>query len=122
MSTEGIIAIIALLGLLWFIQKKSDENRREEAQDRLRKELQGPNHHCMTCGNDQTIISGALRGNTAIEVILYLFYIVPGIIYSIWRRQKAAKKVCRACGGDALVPINSPAAIAHRKQLGTFEG
>jgi len=47
-----------------------------------------------------------IRGSGWIEFVLYLFYILPGIIYSIWRRPNMP--VCDACGGRNLVPLSSP--------------
>jgi DNA-directed RNA polymerase subunit RPC12/RpoP len=44
-----------------------------------------------------------MRGNTWIELVLYLCYIVPGIIYSIWRRQ-GPLNVCQECHKESLVP------------------
>lgn len=49
------------------------------------------------------------KGSTLIEIILWCFFLVPGIIYSIWRRSKKPK-VCRVCGGTALIPQSSPMA------------
>ena len=42
-----------------------------------------------------------------IEIILWLFLIVPGVIYSLWRLTTRAK-ACPACGTPSLVPLNSP--------------
>jgi hypothetical protein len=41
------------------------------------------------------------------ELLLFLFFIVPGVIYGIWRLA-ARKDVCASCLSDSLVPINSP--------------
>lgn len=48
-----------------------------------------------------------LRGSGAIEVVLWLFLLVPGLIYSIWRRS-SPPLVCGACGAETLVSGNSP--------------
>jgi hypothetical protein len=46
-------------------------------------------------------------GSFAIELLLFLFFIIPGVIYGVWRLT-ARKWVCAACLADALVPIDSP--------------
>lgn len=51
---------------------------------------------------------GAIKGNGAIELILWLF-ILPGLIYSIWR-SSSRHKVCPQCKSPTLIPINSPRA------------
>ena len=39
---------------------------------------------CTACRKESRV-EPKRRGNTAAEVILWLVYVVPGIIYSIWR-------------------------------------
>jgi len=48
-----------------------------------------------------------IKGNGLIEVILWLCFIIPGIIYSIWR-SSSRHKICSACGATNLIPIDSP--------------
>ena len=48
-------------------------------------------------------------GNSVLEVILWLFLLLPGLIYSIWRHT-ARYKGCRNCEGKTLIPLNSPRA------------
>lgn len=51
-------------------------------------------------------------GSVLIEVILWLFFLIPGIIYSIWRGNKR-HRVCRQCGvGVGLIPATAPNAQA----------
>jgi hypothetical protein len=45
-------------------------------------------------------------GSIIIELALWLFFIIPGIIYSIWRGN-STKLVCRSCESDDLVPLNT---------------
>ena len=75
--------------------------------------------HCMTCGEDSPPAEGALRGNTWIELLLWVCMLWPiAIVYTVWRRSgKGAKRVCPDCGGASLAPIASPAAQAHRRHL-----
>ena len=60
-----------------------------------------PKYYCNACHN---FTPHALKkGNGWIELVLYLMYIVPGIIYSIWRRS-GAPNVCPLCRAASLVP------------------
>ena len=59
---------------------------------------------CKTCG---TIQAGKPAGSGWIELILWLCCVVPGLIYSVWRRF-SKRTVCTACGSDALIDGNSP--------------
>jgi len=45
-------------------------------------------------------------GSFFVELLLWLFFCLPGIIYTAWRLT-SSKRVCAACKGE-LVPINSP--------------
>jgi len=61
---------------------------------------------CSSCGykgNPQA----RTKGNILIEIILWLFVIIPGLIYSIWRLT-SKQKVCPRCSQDAMIPVNSP--------------
>jgi hypothetical protein len=60
-----------------------------------------PKYYCNACHN---FTPHALKkGNGWIELVLYFFYIAPGIIYSIWRRS-GAPNVCPLCRAASLVP------------------
>ncbi len=48
------------------------------------------------------------KGSTAIELILWLLFIVPGLIYSLWRLS-TRRPVCAQCGSEQIVPATSPA-------------
>lgn len=48
-------------------------------------------------------------GSFLVELVLWLFLIVPGLIYSVWR-VSSRKSVCPACGNDRIVPADSPVA------------
>jgi hypothetical protein len=58
---------------------------------------------CGTAGDEKTVT----RGSFLIELFLWCFFLVPGVIYSIWR-SSSRLKVCRACGNAQLVPLDSP--------------
>lgn len=58
---------------------------------------------CGTRGEPKTIT----RGSILIEFILWCFFIVPGLIYSIWRLSSRGKG-CPSCGNTGMIPVNSP--------------
>ncbi len=47
---------------------------------------------------------GKLRGNFIVSTILWTF-VIPGIIYSIWRRT--GRGSCARCGSTALTSLDS---------------
>jgi hypothetical protein len=61
---------------------------------------------CARCGV-QGSLKSETKGSFLIEVILWLMFIVPGLIYSLWRLS-TRRKVCGACGSPELVPLDSP--------------
>lgn len=48
-------------------------------------------------------------GSILIEIVLWLCFLVPGIIYSLWRLTNR-QEVCGRCGSVTLVPVDSPVA------------
>jgi hypothetical protein len=46
-------------------------------------------------------------GSLGMEIALWLFFLVPGVIYSVWRLSARAK-VCPSCGSGELIPLESP--------------
>ena len=58
--------------------------------------------YCTACKNKTG--SPKLKGHLLIEVILWLCYIVPGLIYTIWRRQGEAS-LCPFCNNETLIPF-----------------
>lgn len=48
---------------------------------------------------------------------MWLFFIIPGLIYSVWR-QSSYHKACPVCGGTNLIPIDSPVGQKLLKEQG----
>ena len=59
--------------------------------------------NCGTVGTPKTVTKGSIL----IELVLWICFIVPGIIYSIWRLTTRAQ-ACRSCGAGNMVALNSP--------------
>lgn len=58
-------------------------------------------YYCNSCQNYSP--TALMKGNGWIEFVLYFVYLVPGIIYSIWRRN-GPPNVCPLCKAPGLVP------------------
>jgi len=66
--------------------------------------------YCVGCGfvgKPKLIIPGTL----SMEIVLWLLLILPGIIYSLWRRL-GSHQGCAKCGKKHIVPTDSPVAQA----------
>lgn len=47
------------------------------------------------------------KGDVMIEFILWGFFIIPGIIYSLWSRSNKLK-MCPLCNAKNMIPLYSP--------------
>ena len=65
--------------------------------------------YCTDCGI-VGITSRKMRGSIFIEIVAWLFFIVPGIIYSLWRYTTVAR-VCPGCASENIIPKDSPRAV-----------
>lgn len=70
---------------------------------------------CPHCGTT-AVPRRMTKGSFAIEVALWLFFLVPGLIYSIWRLTSRYDG-CRSCGQAGLIPPYSPRAVELRQTL-----
>ena len=71
---------------------------------------------CRNCGTLGTPKSRT-PGNFGIELLLWLLFILPGVIYSVWRLA-SIHKACRKCGSKELVPTDTPAGRQLLEQFG----
>lgn len=74
---------------------------------------------CTACGS---IVRPAMftQGSILIELVLWLCFIVPGLIYSIWRLT-SRQSVCPRCQSPHLVPLDSPRGLKLMEELGHFK-
>lgn len=62
---------------------------------------------CGNCGSIGTPKKTA-PGSFLVELALWLCFLVPGIIYSLWR-VSTKQPACRSCGAlHSMVPLHSP--------------
>lgn len=63
---------------------------------------------CTACGHvgaSETIT----KGHFALEVVLWLCFLIPGFIYSVWRHT-SRYEACPVCGNTKLIPRTAPMA------------
>lgn len=70
---------------------------------------------CKDCGN-LTIPQRQTRGSFLIEIVLWFFFIIPGLIYTLWR-MSSKYYVCEHCGSKTIVPTNTVAGQQLLKQV-----
>jgi hypothetical protein len=61
---------------------------------------------CRNCGH-QGKPKRITKGSILIEIILWIFFIVPGVIYSLWRLTTRSL-ACPHCRQQTMIPIDSP--------------
>lgn len=71
---------------------------------------------CMKCG---TVGEGKMftPGTMFCELVLWLAFLLPGLIYSVWRLS-SKKRVCASCGSAELIPLDSPSGQKLHKEFG----
>lgn len=72
---------------------------------------------CGTVGNTKR----DMKGSILTEFLLWCFFLLPGLIYSIWRHSTVAQ-VCRNCGSPAVIPLGSPVAQQVLANRGASSG
>jgi len=65
----------------------------------------------MVCTNCRTQSPPKMkvRGLFAVELLLWICFIIPGLIYTMWRLQNKYT-VCPVCGAENMIPLHSPKA------------
>ena len=68
----------------------------------------GQGMYCKKCGNLGPT-KRTMKGSFAVELVLWLFFLLPGLVYSIWRLTTKGRG-CSVCGSDDVIPANAPLA------------
>ncbi len=50
-----------------------------------------------------------LKGSGGVELLLWICYLVPGLIYHVWRHSDKGNK-CPECDNTAMIPVHTPKA------------
>lgn len=64
--------------------------------------------YCKSCGTFGKT-KRHMPGSILIEIVLWFAFLIPGIIYTLWRHN-ASKQVCRVCNSKDVIPKDSPIA------------
>jgi len=83
---------------------------------KFREGRKPPEHICTQCGMPGKP-AAITPGSCLVELALWIFFIIPGLIYSLWRLT-SKKKVCAYCGSESMVPMASPAGQRLLKEHG----
>lgn len=73
---------------------------------------------CLVCGGQRAPVL-ARRGNIYIEILLWLCYIIPGVMYTLWRTVRR-HEVCPDCRNPSIVKTTSPQAFELRRLMTTL--
>jgi hypothetical protein len=72
---------------------------------------------CQDCGNFGGFRTH-VKGSLSIEIVLWVCFVIPGIIYSLWRLI-TTERVCPICGSSNMIQVDSPrAALAALRAQG----
>ena len=71
---------------------------------------------CPNCGATAKPES-FIRGSFVIELFLWLLFLLPGLIYCIWRLTTRYEG-CPVCEHPGMIPLDSPRARAEMKAIG----
>jgi len=63
---------------------------------------------CKSCG-EVGKAGRYMPGSLIVELVCWLMFILPGIVYSIYRHS-ASKPCCKVCKSLEIIPLNSPMA------------
>lgn len=96
----SLSAILILLGVAIFIVPHVYQGYRQGISGDDGKMI------CPACGS-QGLPASKTKGSLWIEIVLWLCFIVPGLIYSIWR-MTSKYEVCPACNQSGMIPLKSP--------------
>lgn len=59
---------------------------------------------CPECG---FIGKGKMQGTIFIEIVLWLMFILPGLLYTLWRYTQI-RSICPKCGCKNMIPVTAP--------------
>jgi len=95
-----IILTIAIIGTVVYIMVRFMTQTGESKTGNIQ--------YCPNCGT-QAEPKKKIKGSAVTEIVLWLFFILPGLIYSIWRLS-SRHLACPKCGAPGMIPRNSPVA------------
>lgn len=97
---EALLPLLLLVGLIVWVVRKMQRRMKPV--------------YCLACGTEAPA-KVVTRGSLLIEIVLWMCFIIPGVIYSLWR-SGARQNVCTSCGSSQVIPPDSPNARKLKAQ------
>jgi uncharacterized membrane protein len=79
-----------------------------------------PQQYCTSCGATGSPVV-RMEGSNGMFLFLLLVFLLPGIIYAIWR-SSTRRVVCSRCGNASMIPLDSPLARISTRTAHTCQG
>ena len=98
------MTILLLIGFVSILLISIHYSRKKR---KCEKQLASQGYICTTCGTINNKPQKLTKGSMGIEVILWLMFLVPGMLYSIWRLSGRDQLMCHCCKGK-VIPVSSP--------------
>ena len=76
-------------------------------------------HICSDCGS-VCKPKKITKGSFLIEILLWLFLLLPGIVYTLWR-VTTKYSGCDTCGSKNIVPTSTPRGIQLMNQYKNYQ-
>ena len=99
----GFLGVACLIGIysliIWGLYRLALWDKRRRKKERF----------CVTCEH-RGPTTEKTPGSVAITLILLFFFIIPGLLYEVWRSNNR-KLVCSKCGSTDVIPFDSPRAL-----------
>lgn len=87
-------------------RKKDTEIQKIQFEEEKKKRQLRSQYICSDCGHLGKPVS-ITKGSILIEIILWMTFFFPGLIYSIWRCSSRYKG-CPQCKHESMIPAMSP--------------
>lgn len=105
-SLFPLVVIIGIVYLLIRVTKKKNSHLNDTP---------GGDIKCPNCGFIGAPVKYT-RGSFWIEIILWLCFLVPGLIYSVWRLTTKSI-VCPRCKYNNIIPFVKPDGTSHDEKI-----
>ena len=89
-----LLVIVGIPTALYILSKKA------------RQALPSKKYICTTCGH-VGVPKLVTKGSLGVEIFLWILFLVPGLIYSIWRHASRYKG-CPSCNSSEVIPVDTP--------------
>lgn len=88
------------------LKKQQDRERLKKGVAAFKEGFKGSGYICTQCGR-QGKPALITKGSIFIEIVLWLMFLLPGLIYSIWRHASRVKG-CPDCKTPTMIKTDSP--------------